>query len=77
MIMTHAIEEFIQSYSKAIVEGYAAVFAGAGLSVPSGYVSWKELIEPFAKYIGLTTEKESDYIAIANIIPTNEGIVRK
>jgi hypothetical protein len=43
--MTNEIEEFIKSYSKAIVEGDAAVFAGAGLSVPSGYVGCSKLGE--------------------------------
>jgi hypothetical protein len=34
---------FITKYSKAIKEGYAAVFVGAGLSHGSGYVDWKNL----------------------------------
>jgi hypothetical protein len=72
-IMTNEIEEFIKSYSKAIVEGDAAVFAGAGLSVPSGYVGWKQLIEPFAQSIGLTTEKETDFLAIAQYYCNSRG----
>lgn len=71
--MTNEIEEFINSYSKAIVEGYAAVFAGAGLSVPSGCISWKQLIEPFAQSIGLTTEKEKEYLAIAQYYCNSRG----
>lgn len=34
-------QEFIETYVKAIREGDAAVFAGAGLSRPSGLVDWK------------------------------------
>jgi hypothetical protein len=64
-MLTNEINEFINFYSKAILEGYAAVFAGAGLSIPSGFLSWKELIEPFAKSINLSTDKETDYLAIA------------
>ncbi|HBT86109.1 MAG TPA: hypothetical protein DEB12_09435 [Porphyromonadaceae bacterium] len=71
--MSNAIEEFIQSYSKAIIEGYAAVFAGAGLSVPSGYVSWKQLVNPFAQSIGLSTEKENDYLAITQYYCNSRG----
>lgn len=59
------ISEFIREYSRAIVEGYAAVFAGAGLSRPSGIVNWKDLLRPLAEDIGLDIEKESDLVAVA------------
>lgn len=58
-------EELIKEYSKAIQEGNAAVFAGAGLSRASGYVNWKELVKPFADYINLDVEKEHDLVAVA------------
>ena len=73
MRMIGTAKEFIDSYSKAIMEGYSAVFGGAGLSVPSGYVSWKQLIEPFAQSLGLTTEKENDYLAIAQYYCNKRG----
>ena len=56
---------FIKEYTKAIVEGNAAVFAGAGLSIPSGYLSWKELLRPFASEINLSIDKENDYLSVA------------
>ena len=56
---------FITKYSKAIKEGYAAVFVGAGLSHGSGYVDWKNLVEPFALELGLNIEEEHDYARIA------------
>jgi hypothetical protein len=46
------LEEFYKEYTQALDEGYAALFAGAGLSRPSGFVDWKELlkdIRPLAK----------------------------
>lgn len=58
-------EEFIREYTKAVSQGYAAVFAGAGLSRQMGFINWKELIEPLAKDIGLDINKEHDLIAIA------------
>ena len=58
-------EEFIREYTKAVSQGYAAVFAGAGLSRQMGFINWKELIEPLAKDIGLDVNKEHDLIAIA------------
>ena len=44
---------FLKEYIKAIRDGNAAVFAGAGLSRPSGFVDWKELLRPLAEEIGL------------------------
>lgn len=64
---------FIKNYIKAINNGSAAVFAGAGLSVPSGYVSWKELLRPFAEEIGLSIDKEHDYLAIAQYYYNKQG----
>ncbi len=64
---------FIKKYIKAINDGSAAVFAGAGLSVPSGYVSWKELLRPFAEEIGLSIDKEHDYLAIAQYYCNKQG----
>jgi len=34
-----SVEDYIREYSRAISEGYAAVFAGAGLPSDSGYAS--------------------------------------
>lgn len=57
--------QFIKNYSDAILSGNAAVFAGAGLSSASGFVNWKELLRPLAEEIGLSMEKEHDYLAVA------------
>lgn len=57
-------EVFIKKFSKAIQEGNAAVFAGAGTSVDAGFVNWKKLVEPFADEIDLDIEKESDLIGL-------------
>lgn len=68
-----SLEEFIREYSKAISEGNAAVFAGAGLSRSSGYASWKELVSPLARDIGLDVDKEHDLIAIAQYYRNERG----
>lgn len=57
--------ELVSNYTKAVVEGYAAVFAGAGLSRGSGYVDWKNLLRPLVKEIGLDIDKEDDLISAA------------
>lgn len=59
------ITEFKKAYSSAIKDGYAAIFAGAGLSRASGFVDWKELLNDLAKEIKLDVEKESDLVEVA------------
>lgn len=39
---------FIDNYLQALNNGDAAIFAGAGLSVPSGCVNWKQLLNGIA-----------------------------
>lgn len=59
------ITEFKKAYSKAVQDGYAAIFAGAGLSRQSGFVDWKNLLDDLAKEINLDVEKESDLVEVA------------
>ncbi|MBR3024520.1 MAG: SIR2 family protein [Oscillospiraceae bacterium] len=58
-------EELIREYTRAIQEGNAAIFAGAGLSRPSGFVDWKGLLKPLASDIKLDIEKEHDLLSVA------------
>lgn len=58
-------KELIREISRAIREHNAAVFGGAGLSRPSGYVDWKELLRPLAKDIGLDVNGEEDPLSVA------------
>jgi hypothetical protein len=67
------ISEFKREYTRAISEGFAAVFAGAGLSRISGYVNWKELVRPLADEIGLSVDKESDLISLAQFYANERG----
>ena len=67
------INSFIDDYIKCIKEGSAAIFAGAGLSVSSGYVDWKELLRNPAKRIGLDVNKETDLVALAQYIYNKDG----
>lgn len=59
------INEFIRTYVKAIEGLNAAVFAGAGLSQPAGYVNWKELMREIADDLGLNVDLETDLVALA------------
>ena len=66
-------EELIKKYAKAICEGKAAVFAGAGLSRSSGFVDWKELLAPLAEDIGLDIDKEKDLLLVAQFYKNQKG----
>lgn len=59
------ILEFKKRYVKAIQDGYAAIFAGAGLSRASGFVNWKELLRDLAEEIQLDVDKEADLVEVA------------
>jgi hypothetical protein len=60
-----AKDQFIREYSKKVMDGNAAIFAGAGLSQPAGYVNWKELLSEIADDLGLKVDREYDLIALA------------
>lgn len=60
-----SISEFQRRYSTAIREGFAAVFAGAGLSRQSGFVNWKELLRGIAIDLSLDIDQEHDLVALA------------
>jgi Sir2- and TIR-associating SLOG family/SIR2-like domain len=64
-LMREEITGFIASFLAEIEAGNAAIFAGAGLSVPAGFVNWADLIRPLAEELHLDIEKESDLVAVA------------
>lgn len=60
-----SVEDFITTYVENLIEGTAAIFAGAGLSKPAGFVDWQDLLSPIARSIGLDSRRERDLVAIA------------
>lgn len=66
-------KQFLREYIKAIRDGNAAVFAGAGLSRPSGFVVWKELLRPLAEDIGLNIDDEYDLTSVAQYVRNKSG----
>ena len=58
-------EEFLRRFSRDLLEGAAALFIGAGMSVPVGFVNWKELLREIATDLGLNIDQENDLIAVA------------
>lgn len=61
----HEIEIFIRDYVKDLNEGTASIFAGAGLSIPAGFVNWSQLMQEVAQDLGLVVERESDLVSLA------------
>ncbi|CAN7776116.1 SIR2 family protein [Cupriavidus necator] len=59
------VEAFIDRYVTELRSGTAAVFAGAGLSVNSGYVNWAELLRDIAAELGLDVDRETNLVAVA------------
>lgn len=72
--MDQSIKEFVKTYTSALEGSTAAIFAGAGLSKPAGYVNWKELLREIAEEIDLDIDKETDLISIAQYhVNENKG----
>ncbi|MFL9904572.1 SIR2 family protein [Paraburkholderia fungorum] len=59
------IQAFINAFASDIADGTAAIFAGAGLSVASGYVNWSELMREIAEELGLDVDRETSLVAVA------------
>ena len=70
---TREFNNFISEYVAAISNGTAAIFAGAGLSIPSGELSWAALLRNDAKNIGIEIDREDDYISVAQYIFNESG----
>ena len=66
-------EEFLDRYSKALVEGSASIFIGAGMSRKAGFVDWRGLLVEIAREIHLDINKESDLLAVAQFHENSHG----
>lgn len=71
--MTPQQDSFIRDYLKMVINGEAAIFAGAGLSVGEGYVDWRGLLKEIAEDIGLEVSKEYDLISVAQFHVNEKG----
>src|SRR5680860_333986 len=65
MKFENEIEIFIRDFVKDLNEGTASIFAGAGLSIPAGYVNWSDLMSEIAEDLGLNITIETDLISLA------------
>ncbi|HRH38157.1 MAG TPA: SIR2 family protein [Flavobacteriales bacterium] len=58
-------KRFIREYVAELHNKNAGVFVGAGLSMPAGYVSWKELLKDAFTDLDLNPDAEYDLVTIA------------
>ncbi|MFZ1528062.1 MAG: SIR2 family protein [Ferruginibacter sp.] len=65
MKFNNEIEVFINDFVKDLNSGTASIFAGAGLSIPAGFVNWADLMSEIADDLGLNINKETDLVSIA------------
>lgn len=66
-------KNFINEFVKSLNNGRGALFAGAGLSIPSGGISWSELLREDANAIGVDVSREADLISVAQYIYNESG----
>lgn len=71
--MKRELQLFVDKYIKSINSDNAAIFAGAGLSVASGLVNWKELLREIANELQLDIDKEDDLISLAQFYENEKG----
>lgn len=71
--MKRQLAQFVEKYIKSINAENAAIFAGAGMSVSTGLVNWKELLREMGEEINLDVDKETDLIALAQYYENEKG----
>lgn len=55
----------VKELTKELREENLALFIGAGLSSPAGFVSWSELLAPIAEELKLDIDREFDLVSLA------------
>lgn len=65
MTFSKEIEAFIKDFVSDLLENNVAIFCGAGMSIPAGFVSWPDLLREIADELGLNVDKEHDLISLA------------
>lgn len=81
LIYAQKKQYIINTLLKELSDDNLAIFAGAGLSSPAGYVSWSELLKPIAEELELDIKKETDLVALAqyhcNLKLNNRGMLNQ
>jgi hypothetical protein len=73
ILQSTPFKTFIKDFTKKIEAGEAAFFIGAGFSQSVGYSNWKELLRDLADEIGLSVDRETDLISLAQYYENKRG----
>ena len=71
------IQTFIKEFSQNLQDDNVAIFAGAGMSRPCGYVDWKQLLKEIAEELDLEINRENDLISLAQYHVNHKGSKQK
>lgn len=71
--MNDQVKSFVDAYVAALREENAAVFAGAGMSIPAGLVDWAGLMREIAADVNLDVDKEHDLVTVAQYHVNERG----
>ena len=58
-------QQLVREYVSSIHNGEAALFIGAGMSRPAGFLDWKGLLRDCARELNLDVDREWDLVAVA------------
>lgn len=72
-MFNHEQKTMIDRIVKELEENNFAIFAGAGLSSPAGYVNWKELLRPLSQELDFDIDKETDLVSLAQYYMNENG----
>lgn len=64
---------FLREYLKELHNKNTAVFIGAGMSIPAGYLDWKGLLHDVVVDLKLDPEKEYDLVSVAQYYVNKAG----
>jgi hypothetical protein len=67
------IDRFVELYVQALRDENAAIFAGAGLSIPAGLVDWASLMRDIGHDVGLNVDEEHDLLSVAQFHVNERG----
>lgn len=70
---TVRVETFVEDFTRELEQRNVAIFAGAGLSVPTGVVDWKGLLKPLAEELDLDVDREHDLVRVAQYHVNHHG----
>lgn len=67
------ITEFKENYINLILNGYGAIFAGAGLFCKEGYLNWQKTAEKVSAELRMELGKESNFFTAAQYYKNEKG----